>query len=239
MGEFNPSDPSACPTFSLDDARDLAGFWSQREGFPRRAPSYQRGEGPGQTLISSDRIGRNRHGATTDAAEGSTRVDDTRPFGSTALKQDWVFDAGERSSLKWGFDARRPEAQYIYRSHVERTDPSAGPAAVSVTDRNLILDPSGSEIGAYVAGRFRILSPLTLEVGVRRDRQSLTGEAESSPRANLVWALGERTHLRAGWGRFHQPQGINELQIETARGPSGRSSDHAMPSATRRTTVST
>jgi len=167
-----------------------------------------------QTLISSDRIGRNRHGTTSDTVEEFTRVDDARSFGSTALKQDWILTAGERSSLKWGFDARRFEAQYIYRSHVERTDPFAGAAAVSVTDRNLILDPSGSEIGAYVAGRFRVLPPLTLEIGVRRDRQSLTGEAETSPRANLVWSLGERTLLRAGWGRFHQPQGVNELQIE-------------------------
>src|SRR2546422_5337935 len=138
-----------------------------------------------QTLISSDRIGRNRHGTTFDAADGSARVDDARSFGSTALKQDWIFNAGERSSLKWGFETRRLEASYIYRSHVERTDPfdaggssggaaapvGSGPAsAVLVADRDLVLEPSGSEVGAYVAGRFRITTPLSLELGVRRDR---------------------------------------------------------------------
>ena len=179
------------------------------------------------TLVSSDRVGRNRHGSSFDEAGGSARVDDTRSFGSTALKQDWIFSAGERSLLKWGFETRRLEASYIYLSHVERTesfDGSAGGAAApvgsgpasaaSVTDRDLVVEPSGSEVGAYVAGRFQITKPLSLELGVRRDRQSLTGEAETSPRVNLVWSLGERTLLRAGWGHFQQPQGINELQIE-------------------------
>jgi outer membrane receptor protein involved in Fe transport len=78
----------------------------------------------------------------------------------------------------------------------------------------LTLDPAGIDAGAYVAGRFRLLSALTVEVGVRRDRQTLTGETETSPRVNLACALGEGSLLRFGWGRFQQPQQINELQIE-------------------------
>jgi hypothetical protein len=31
---------------------------------------------------------------------------------------------------------------------------------------------------------------------------------------NLRYDPGERTQLRASWGRFYQAQGINELQVE-------------------------
>jgi outer membrane receptor protein involved in Fe transport len=169
-----------------------------------------------QTLVSSSRAARSRNGRILEAAGGVAQVVDARSYASFGLKQDWIFTAGERSSLKWGFDARQLEAEYAYRSHVEQTDPLAagGASALSVIDRDLSLDPSGTELGAYVAGRFRVFSPLTIEVGVRRDRQTLTGEAETSPRVNLAWAPGDRSVLRAGWGRLHQPQGINELQIE-------------------------
>ena len=159
-----------------------------------------------QTLFSSSRSDRNRHGAVR-GTDDVTRLDDARSYGSMQVKQDWVFQAGERSLFKWGLDFRRLEAQYQYRSHVQRPDGT-------VSDRDLILDPAGTDYGAYMAGRLRIAAPLTLEVGVRRDRQSMTGETETSPRVNLAFALGERTTLRSGWGRFSQPQAIHELSIE-------------------------
>src|SRR6185295_370217 len=90
------------------------------------------------------------------------------------------------------------------RSHVSR----------SGIDRDLMLEPSGSEIGAYASGLFRPVPALTVELGIRRDRQTLTDETETSPRANLAWSIDDRSVIRIGWGRFYQPQRINELQIE-------------------------
>src|SRR5206468_10111552 len=131
-----------------------------------------------------------------------------------------MFDAGPRASLKWGFGARRLEAEYLYRSHVVQSDASfpvgatgSGTAPAPI-DRDLMLEPSGGELGAYASGLFRPVPPLAVELGIRRDRQTLTDETETSPRANLAWSVDERTVLRIGWGRFFQPQGINELQIE-------------------------
>lgn len=158
-----------------------------------------------ETVVSSSRAGRGRTGGAVEGGAGVLQVDDDRSYGSFGLKQDWLFAAGERGLLKWGFETRNLEAQYAYQSHMD------GAAAV---DRDLTLDPSGSESGAYVAARFQPLAPLTIEVGVRRDHQSLTGESETSPRLNVACAVGTRSALHAGWGVFHQPQGINELQIE-------------------------
>lgn len=172
-----------------------------------------------QTLASSGTIVRSRHGSIVESAGGIQQVDEDRSFGSAGLKQDWMFDAGPRASLKWGFGARRLEAEYLYRSHVVQSEaafpaPTGSGATPPAIDRDLMLEPSGGELGAYASGLFRPIPPLAVEVGIRRDRQTLTDETETSPRANLAWSVDERTILRIGWGRFFQPQGINELQIE-------------------------
>ncbi len=157
-----------------------------------------------QTLLASGRVSRARSGFTSDAA-GGTQVDDARSYGSVALRQDWVFDAGTRTLLKWGFDVRRVEAEYAYRSHVERLDS---------VDRDILIDPAGREAGLYLAGRLRVAAPLTIEAGVRRDLETLGGDVALSPRLNLAWTLGEGTTLRAGWARSSRSQGIHELPIE-------------------------
>ncbi len=165
-----------------------------------------------QTLVSAGRMARGRDGRSADASGDFARVDDSRSFSSFGLKQDWVYAPGGRALWKWGFDTRRLEAEYLYRGQVTRAEPF--PGAPAVTERDVALSPSGNELGVYLSGRFRVSTPLTVEVGVRRDRQTLTGESETSPRVNFVVDLGDRSVLRAGWGLFHQPQGINELQIE-------------------------
>jgi hypothetical protein len=158
-----------------------------------------------QTVVSSSRAGRGRNGDASEGQAGFVQVDDNRSYGSFGLKQDWIFAAGSRALLKWGFDTRSQEAEYSYRSRLD------GPVT---SDQDLALQARGSESGAYIGGRFQVLQPVTVELGVRRDRQSLTGESETSPRVNIACDLGGGGVLRGGWGVFHQPQGINELQIE-------------------------
>jgi hypothetical protein len=50
--------------------------------------------------------------------------------------------------------------------------------------------------------------------GLRWDDQSWIDESQVSPRVNLVLAAGPQTTVRAAWGRFHQSQRLNELQVE-------------------------
>jgi hypothetical protein len=52
------------------------------------------------------------------------------------------------------------------------------------------------------------------ELGLRWDAQSWLDDEQISPRLNLRWAVGRSTIARAGWGRFHQSQRLNELQVE-------------------------
>jgi len=55
---------------------------------------------------------------------------------------------------------------------------------------------------------------LIIEIGLRWDRQTWIGEHQLSPRVNLMYALNDRSIFRAAWGRFHQSQRLNELQVE-------------------------
>src|SRR5262245_29271278 len=53
-----------------------------------------------QTLLSSGTITRNRHGSVVEAGGDIEQVDDDRSYGVAGVKQDWMFAAGPRSSLK-------------------------------------------------------------------------------------------------------------------------------------------
>jgi outer membrane receptor protein involved in Fe transport len=81
--------------------------------------------------------------------------------------------------------------------------------------RSADVDVSGSEYAIYVADRVRISSRLVAEAGVRLESESYTPDgAHVNPRINLAYGAGERTSVRAAWGRFAQAQNIYELQVE-------------------------
>ncbi len=50
-------------------------------------------------------------------------------------------------------------------------------------------------------------------MGLRYDHAGHAADDLPSPRLNLVYQAGPRTWLRAGWGRFHQSQGIDQLAV--------------------------
>ncbi len=66
-----------------------------------------------------------------------------------------------------------------------------------------------------IAGKFA--DGTILEWGLRWDDQTYTGlasDSQLSPRLSVLHRIGERTDLRLSWGRYHQSQGVHELQIE-------------------------
>ena len=79
---------------------------------------------------------------------------------------------------------------------------------------NVNTEPSGTELGLYVTPRVSLASWLTAEVGARYDRVSYSGDADVSPRANVVANLGPTTSVRAALGRYTQPQPIYALQVQ-------------------------
>lgn len=171
----------------------------------------------GQSLLSYTNVDNDRDGTVDDPGESSGYVHDHRSFTATSLKLE-LQQGDDELLFRYGLDLGLLNAHYSYSS---RLDVSAGnsfpDSPPSLTIRQSALQPSGSQMGAFVSGRWRMTGRLTAELGMRWDNQTwdrVDGGTQLSPRLNLRYDPGERTQLRASWGRFFQAQGIDELQLE-------------------------
>ncbi len=163
-----------------------------------------------RTVLSGGRIRRDRAGGLADVEDGTLEISDSREFEFLGLRQDWVLELGDRHLLKSGFDLKYQDATYDY----VRSSGALDGGGLGEGDATVDLDPDGWSSAVYVADRFRIGPRLVTELGLRWDRQTWHEGGQVSPRANFRWAAGPRTTLRAAWGRFHQSQRLNELQVE-------------------------
>ena len=146
-------------------------------------------------------------------------VRDRRDFGALAARQDWTFEQSPRAVLTWGVQAQRLRATVDYE-RFRREPVRQGQNVLLVPTRSdVALEPAGTAAGAWVAQRLR-RSALTVEGGLRLDRQVRESAASSvaewhwGPRVAAAYELGDRTMLRAAWGRYHQAQGVHELQVQ-------------------------
>jgi hypothetical protein len=165
------------------------------------------------TAASRSEIAKSRRAVEIEEDVSFTILDrrDTEVLG---LRQNWNLQVAPRHSLKWGFELRDFATVYDYRGTREFDNPLA---RLRDDQKPATRFESRLEEGhdsAYLAGRSRLGEPLTLELGVRWDKHSLTHESRLSPRLNLAWAVGSRSVLRASLGRFNQSQRPYELQVE-------------------------
>ncbi|MEE8111296.1 MAG: TonB-dependent receptor, partial [Acidobacteriota bacterium] len=160
-----------------------------------------------ETQFSTGTLVQNRLGYSPS----QSRLDDQRVTDILGLKQEFAFE-GKRNFFRWGVDLKDLRAEYRYLA--APVDPGDG------DDLLIYRQPSGQEYGLYFSDRIRVSHSLNIDVGVRWDRETYTAfEDETvSPRINLAYSPGSRSTLRAGWGYFHQPQKIHELQVEDGVG---------------------
>ena len=140
-------------------------------------------------------------------------VRDTRGFTAYGIKQDWQA-GGERVLLKWGGELRTGDADYSYYRRKAYFVVQDGVLVRPVDSVDVAFDRSGTSAGFYVAPRVRPWSRLTVEAGLRWDRQSYVPETEWSPRINAAIALPLQTTLRAAWGRYAQPQQLFQIPVQ-------------------------
>ncbi|MGH8496393.1 MAG: TonB-dependent receptor plug domain-containing protein, partial [Gammaproteobacteria bacterium] len=145
-------------------------------------------------------------------------VDDARTFEITGIEQDWSWQPSPRTRLEWGADALDLSGNYNYTSETEFETTVANLSSTPTSlSRDLHAAPDGAQYGAYFSHRYEWTPVFTTELGLRWDRQTYTEpefDEQWSPRLGALLKLGPRTRLRASWGRFHQAQAIDELQIE-------------------------
>lgn len=168
-----------------------------------------------RTTLSAVSIERDRTGAIFDRTDGTIDVDDGRTSSVAAFRQEWTFATGDRRLYKAGFDVKRQQADYDYELLEVSTDPDVvgdgPPLRRTVTVR---LQPSGFSFSGWAANRFRLGSRAVVEAGLRWDRPQWIAGSQLAPRLNVVYALSPELSARAAWGRYHQWQQLNELQVE-------------------------
>ena len=169
------------------------------------------------TILSATEIENERTGVTTKPAVITGFVDDARKFRSLALKQDWEFGLSDRWLLSSGFELKRLESDYRYDASLDIAPPfdqilDNQPSETRAVD----VSPRGSQYSMYNELRWRPGDRLTIDAGLRWDRQTYTtanNDTQVSPRINLLYRAGDTTELRMAFGEYYQAQEINELQV--------------------------
>ena len=142
-------------------------------------------------------------------------IREDRTFNLVGLRQDWNWEASARQHFNFGVDAKRLTSDFDYFNwDVKQVTGYVAGEIQAVTDTiDVELQPDGYDLGFYAGTRYRVSTPLTLEVGGRYDHVTYTDDTDLSPRVNFVYSLGKRTAIRAGWGQFHQAQSISDLDV--------------------------
>jgi hypothetical protein len=167
----------------------------------------------GRSVLSHAHLTWRRDGSSPPGSQPALDVTDHRSFDALALKQDWTLGVSDRTELDVGAQLQHLAARYDYARESVRPRVYAGIWVRDASSNGVHLAPAGTAMGIYVAPRVRPTAALTLEAGVRYDRESWVGEGGLSPRAALTYALDERTTLHGAWGRYAQPLGLYELQV--------------------------
>lgn len=172
----------------------------------------------GRTMLAHTNLTSDRRGLVDKDGISTGRVKDERDATIDSLQTDWSWWATDRMRLDFGGEYRRMEGDYDYRDQADFDLIFLTPGASDETQRQreFHLNPDGDQFGVYASSRYRLTEDLTTDVGLRWDKNTLSENNDDffSPRIALLYDFGDRTQLRASWGRFYQSQSINELQIE-------------------------
>ena len=167
-----------------------------------------------ETAVSLAGIARDRRGKEVEA-DVQFDIRDERDSHVLGLRQDWTLEASSRHLFKYGLELRGFDAGYDYFGSHTFANPLAAirdePSDGTTVFRGEFDAQHGS---AYVSDRVRLADAVTLELGLRHDRHTLTDESDLSPRLNLAWFAGRASVLRLAWGGFQQSQRPYELQVE-------------------------
>jgi len=162
--------------------------------------------------------------ATVNQQRDADGIDDTRSgdmrsdndFRFLDLKQDWSWQLDDRHLPRWGFNVNRQDGDYDYALASSIDDPLLSPVPI-VAAYGTNTEVHVNKFGAYASWRTRLTDSLTAEAGARWDTYEYPDDLKFdvvSPRVNAVYAFGSDNELRAAWSVVHQPQAVNELQVE-------------------------
>ncbi len=170
------------------------------------------------SVVSVSSFTNHRLGEANDVEKIVATVDDRRSVDQYGFRQDWFWNQSDMHLVQWGFRAEHVEARYNYMGEAQLFGFFALYEDVNDTvSRNVRASPVGSNFAVYLSDRWKVGRNTIIELGLRWDDQTYSGlvsDPQLSPRLSVLHALSRATELRFSWGRYHQSQGIHELQIE-------------------------
>lgn len=174
-----------------------------------------------QTVVSVGEVEHNRYGHDVgvygEFLPDFTARDDEN-FRFMSLKTDWEYEYSDALVIKLGSELQGRDATYDYLNRDYLYDYISTPDSsyvqlIGIDSTVIPLEKSGTRFGSYLAGRFRAVEPLVVEMGLRYDHTSYSNDNDLSPRINLAYNLGDNTSLCAGWGYYYQSEGIHEISV--------------------------
>ena len=137
----------------------------------------------------------------------------------TALgwQTDGSYQAGDAHTVRAGFYLQHDSAKSNTASQVLPVDPVTG---VQTTDVPQVVIDNGTQSqsieSVYLQDEWKVLSPLTINYGLRFDHYSAySSGSQLSPRLNFVWQLAEGTTVHGGYSRYFTPPPFELIGSQT------------------------
>lgn len=170
------------------------------------------------TILSASDFSNRRIASVQEPETMISAVHDYRKAEILALRHDMSYTGLAGHTLRWGLEVSRQKARYDYSGGAEYFGfAAATPGLTNPVSYEVMARPSGYTYGLFASDRFALSDRLTMELGLRWDRQTYTEPVYSSqfsPRASLLFDAGNRRNFRLTVGRYSQAQAIQELQVE-------------------------
>jgi outer membrane receptor protein involved in Fe transport len=184
-------------------------WWVRLDTHPRESVT-------GATLLARADLESVRVGEAEQPGISTGSLEDRREHTIDSLQTDWSWQASGATLLQFGGEWRHSKGRYHYQDQAEFDVVFDIPGVQSEDGRaNMLeLERRGDQYGAYASLRVEAAEPLTLESGLRWDRSTLSDDGGHwSPRASVLYRVGDDTSLRASWGQFVQGMSIEELPV--------------------------
>jgi outer membrane receptor protein involved in Fe transport len=133
-----------------------------------------------------------------------------------ALRNDWSATVSD-VFLEFGWQAESNSGDYRHQSLIDRGELADILGTEAEVERDIDLEPDGWSGGAYLQAEWQLTDSVTIQPSLRWDVQNYYldqgSENQLSPRLGLAWDIADDLYGRLSVGRFHQPEGIHELQV--------------------------
>lgn len=169
------------------------------------------------SIIAASDVTDDRQGTVNLPGIVSGQLDDRRDLNVYEFRQDWTWVLSSNWMWSFGANLKHLDAEYRHDS-----DKFVEAPFDSILDnepsRTLNFDQvvDGAQYAVYSEVRWRASEVLIIDAGLRWDHQTYTtasNDSQYSPRASLLWSVGNNTEIRLGWGQYYQAQETNELQL--------------------------